>query len=58
MLFGRGGFSGVERPVLLTVMDPAEVVRFKAAIRAIDPDAFVVIIDAHEVLGLGFRSRT
>lgn len=57
-LFGRGGFSGIDRPVLLTVMDPTEVVRFKTVIRAIDPDAFVIILDAHEVLGLGFRSRT
>lgn len=57
-LFGRGGFSGIERPVLLVVMDPSEIVLFKAAVQRIDPAAFVVFLDAHEVLGLGFQSRT
>lgn len=57
-LFGQGGFSGIERPVLLVVMDPSEIVLFKAAVQRIDPSAFVVFLDAHEVLGLGFQSRT
>lgn len=57
-LFGRGGFSGTERPVLLVVLDPSEIVLLKTAVQRIDPAAFVVILDAHEVLGLGFRSRT
>ncbi len=57
-LFGQGGFSGTQRPVLLIVMDPSEVVRFKAAVRRIDPAAFVVMLDAHEVLGLGFSARS
>jgi uncharacterized membrane-anchored protein YitT (DUF2179 family) len=30
---------------------------YQALVREIDPSAFVVIIDAHEVLGLGFKSR-
>ena len=53
----RGGFTGKDRPVLMVVMDPSKIVPFKAAVREIDPSAFVVIIDAHEVLGLGFKSR-
>ncbi len=53
----RGGFTGKDRPVLMVVMDPSKIVPFKAAVREVDPSAFVVIIDAHEVLGLGFKSR-
>lgn len=56
-LFGRGGYSGIDRPVLLVVMDPSEIVRFKASVRSIDPQSFVVIVEAHEVLGVGFASR-
>ena len=56
-LYGEGGYTGTQRPVLMVVLDPSVVVRFKSVARRIDPDAFVVMVDAHEVLGLGFRSR-
>lgn len=57
-LYGQGGYSGADRPVLLVVMDPSEIVLLKAAVQRIDPAAFVILMDAHEVLGLGFQSRT
>ncbi len=56
-LHSQGGYTGAERPTLMVVMDPSIVVRFVALVRSVDPDAFTVILDAHEVLGLGFRSR-
>lgn len=54
-LAGRGGYSGQPREVLMTVMRPTEVVRLKQTVRAIDPAAFMILYDASEVLGYGFK---
>ncbi len=55
LLSAKGGYSGMERPVLLCVLSQQEVGRLKAIVRAADKTAFVFISDAHEVLGEGFR---
>lgn len=55
ILHGRGGYTQAERPVLLCVVTRPEVSRLKRLIHAIDPNAFVVIGQAQEVLGEGFR---
>ena len=55
LLQGTGGYTGDERPVLLTVVGQSEVVRLKLLVRDADPDAFVIITNAAEVLGEGFR---
>lgn len=55
VLQAQGGFSGEARPVLLCVLSPQELTRFKAIVRSADEKAFVFITDAHEVLGEGFR---
>ncbi len=54
----EGAFTGEEKEVLLVVMSQGEVSRLKALVYAIDPQAFVVISNASEVLGEGFRPRT
>lgn len=54
-LAGRGGFTQTDRPVLMVVVGQNEVTRLKTLIRAVDPDAFVIIGDTHEVLGKGFK---
>lgn len=55
LLSAKGGFSGDERPVVLCVVSAQELNRVKAIVRQIDPEAFVFISDAHEVLGEGFK---
>jgi uncharacterized membrane-anchored protein YitT (DUF2179 family) len=55
-LQGFGGYTGEERPVLMCVVYQSEVSRLKDLIRSIDPKAFVIVSDAHEVLGEGFTS--
>ena len=32
-----------------------QIVAVKQAVKELDPDAFLIVCDAHEVLGLGFR---
>lgn len=52
---GRGGYTGQDREVLMVVMRPTDVPRLKATVRALDPTAFVVLVEASEVLGYGFQ---
>lgn len=54
-LKGRGMYTGAEREVLFTVVNRSEVTRLKDVIYSIDPRAFVVLADVHEVLGEGFK---
>ncbi len=54
VLEGRGGYTTERRDVLLVVLAPAELVGLKQTVQTIDPDAFVVVSDATEVLGHGF----
>ena len=53
---GRGGYTGQERPVLLTLLSPGQVVQLKRFLKEHDENAFVSISDASEVLGKGFKS--
>jgi uncharacterized membrane-anchored protein YitT (DUF2179 family) len=52
---GRGGFTGAERTVLYCVVSRSEIGQMKTLVQEADPQAFVVIGQAHEVLGEGFR---
>ena len=55
VLAGTGGYTKEERPVLYCVITRSEVNQLKELVKALDPDALVVIGSAHEVLGEGFR---
>ncbi len=55
-LEGRGGYTGQERPVLITLLEPRHVVMLKRFLKERDERAFVSICDASEVLGKGFKS--
>lgn len=53
---GVGAYSGEARQILFCAVSRAEVGQLKAIIREADPRAFVVIGQAHEALGEGFKS--
>lgn len=53
---GRGAYTGQERPVLFTLLEPRHVVMLKRFLKEKDERAFVSICDASEVLGQGFKS--
>ena len=55
ILPGTGAYTGESRPVLYCVVTRAEVNQLKALVREADPKAFMVIGQAHEALGEGFR---
>lgn len=50
----KGGFTGQDREVVLSVVSASEISRMKDIVYQIDPKAFVIVTDAHEVLGEGF----
>lgn len=52
---GTGAYTGVSRPVLYCVVTKAEVAFLKTIVREADPQAFMVIGQAHEALGEGFQ---
>jgi uncharacterized membrane-anchored protein YitT (DUF2179 family) len=54
-LRGEGMYTQEQRTLLYVVISRSEVARLKALIREIDPHAFVVIGQASEALGEGFR---
>lgn len=56
LLEGRGGWSGTAREVLMCAFKQRQIVELKALVKERDPDAFLIVCDAHEVLGDGFRA--
>ena len=56
-LKARGLYKNIDREVIMTVVTRKEVTQLTDIIEEIDPDAFVIISDVHEVLGEGFRRR-
>ncbi|MEJ2633714.1 MAG: YitT family protein [Calditrichia bacterium] len=56
-LKARGLYKNIDREVLMTVVTRKEIGELTELIEDIDPDAFVIISDVHEVLGKGFRRR-
>lgn len=54
-LSAYGGYTDDERPILMVVVDQREFTRLKQLVKSIDPSAFVVTMDASEVLGEGFK---
>lgn len=58
LLEGRGGFSGKPKNVILCAFSRAQIVSIKAIVKDADPDAFVIVCDAYEILGEGFGVNT
>lgn len=54
-LVGYGGYTNQERPVLMCVVGQSEVTKLKQIVQSIDPQAFVIVTSATEVLGEGFK---
>ena len=55
ILHGQGAYTGAEKNVLMCAFKQREIAAIKATVKDIDPAAFVIVCDAHEVLGEGFR---
>lgn len=51
-----GYYTNNEKTMIHTVCKRAEAVRLRKEIKAIDPNAFIIITTTNEVIGRGFRS--
>ena len=54
LLQGKSAYTGAEKQVLLVAFRQREIVPIKRMLREIDPKAFFIVCDAHEILGEGF----
>lgn len=50
-----GGYTGEDKPILMVVVNQTEFTKLKQVIKTVDPTAFVIVSDAYEVLGEGFK---
>ena len=54
LLQGKGAFTGDEKKVVLCAFKRSHITRIKALVHEMDPHAFLIVCQAHEVLGEGF----
>lgn len=57
LLAAKGAYSGQNKEVVYCVVGRYETRRLKGIVRKIDPSAFMVINDVHDVLGEGFKEE-
>ncbi|MBP3964497.1 YitT family protein [Paenibacillus lignilyticus] len=53
----KGAYSGKQKQVLYCVVARHEIRQLKSIVRSIDPLAFIVISEVHDVLGEGFKEE-
>ncbi len=56
ILHGEGMYQGKAKKVIYTVVSRRELAILESYIHKIDPEAFVTVVDAREILGKGFKS--
>ncbi len=56
LLSGKGMYTNEDKQIIYTVVSRREVAIIEQYIHAIDPDAFITVMDTREILGEGFHS--
>ena len=56
-LYGKGGYSGIDKTVIYCVVSRLEMSKLKEVVRRIDPTAFLSVVDVHEVYGTRMKKR-
>ena len=57
-LDGEGAYSHLQKKVILTAVKKHQLAELKSSVSEIDPNAFVIVQEAHQVLGDGFSRYT
>lgn len=55
ILHGAGSYSGKPCDVLMCAFKQKQIIDLKMTVKDIDPNAFLIVCDAHDVLGKGFH---
>lgn len=50
-----GGYTGTAKTIMITVCKRSEALKLKMIAKKLDPLSFIIITDANEILGKGFR---
>ena len=58
LLQGEGAYTNTETKVVLTAVKRQQLAELKELVTEIDPNAFVIVQEAHQVLGDGFARYT
>ena len=58
VLDGKGFYSGQEKQVLLSAIKKRQAAELKQLVMDVDPNAFIILQEAHQVLGDGFKRYT
>ncbi|PYI54894.1 YitT family protein [Paenibacillus flagellatus] len=53
----KGAFSNADKTVVYSVVSRNETRKLKTIVKRVDPYAFMILSDVHDVLGEGFRSH-
>jgi len=53
---GKGGFTDTKNSVIYSVMDRTQLIRLRTFIKKNYSDSFIIVSEAHEVLGEGFQN--
>ena len=56
LLQGQGAYTGAEKRVLMIAFKQKEIVDLKRRVYELDPEAFLIVCDARDVLGNGFSA--
>lgn len=51
-----GMYTGADKEMIFVVVSRREVALLRDHIRTVDPNAFMIVVDAHETLGEGFKT--
>ena len=57
-LKAEGGYTRNQQDVIYVCVHRRQVMELHRLVREIDPDAFIVLHDAYDVMGYGFKKRT
>lgn len=53
---GQGLYQGAERKMIYVTLNRTDLVKLKANLRFLDPNAFVNVIESSEIMGNGFKA--
>jgi uncharacterized membrane-anchored protein YitT (DUF2179 family) len=55
LLHGQGGLDGAPKKIILCAVHRTQLPLLRRVVAEVDPRAFVILSEAHEVRGLGFQ---
>ncbi|MCL1817263.1 MAG: YitT family protein [Clostridiales bacterium] len=55
LFFGAGAYTNKPFKIIMCALSQQQIVKFYSIVQEADPDAFVIVTNAHEVVGYGFK---